>query len=161
EGRLAKEDPDQPQSFGDWQACKVGSFGHRVTGGDMRTMPAITKGPMMIGAADIVAHDVPAHTEIGAHMLAKGRHHAHLAVLPTVKSDAATGEALPHDHPLADVTRQRNRIPALMCARPHVCSHRPPPGLRRHILHGFHSSISLFGADRRSRPLLPLGSGFL
>src|SRR3546814_6515713 len=92
----------------------------------------------MIRATNVVADDVAANAEVGAHVLAIGRHDTGYAILPSEDHDATIGQVGPDDLSLRKVPRQSDRIPALVSPRPKIRDHSPPPGFGRCVMHAFH-----------------------
>src|SRR3546814_10672892 len=81
----------------------------------------------MISATNVVADDVAANADVGAHVLAIGRHDTGYAILPSEDHDATIGQLAPDDLSLRKVPRQSDRIPALVSPRPQIRDHSPPP----------------------------------
>lgn len=73
ERRLAEEHPDQSELLLEREFEQVGVLGEIIAGGDMLALPAVPERPVVVGAADIVAHHLAAEAEVGAHVLAIGR----------------------------------------------------------------------------------------
>src|SRR3546814_10019509 len=79
---------------------------------DARTLAAIAVSPVMIRATNVVADDVAANAEVGAHVLAIGRHDTGYAILTSEDHDATIGQVGPDDLSIRKVTRQSEGIPA-------------------------------------------------
>src|SRR3546814_13808585 len=114
----------KPQVFRCWKARKIGLPGDRVPRSDARTLAAITVSPVMIRATNVVADDVAANAEVGAHVLAIGRHDTGYAILPSEDHDATIGQVGPDDLSLRQFQRQRDRKPALVSPRPKITQNR-------------------------------------
>src|SRR3546814_14754645 len=91
----------------------------------------------MIRATNVVADDVAANAEVGAHVLAIGRHDTGYAILPSEDHDATIGQVGPDDLSLRTVPRHSDRIPALVSPRPKHLDHPPPPGSGRCVMPAF------------------------
>src|SRR3546814_19351828 len=92
----------------------------------------------MIRATNVVADDVAANAEVGAHVLAIGRHDTGYAILPSEDHDATIGQVGPDDLSLRKVPRQSDRITALVSPRPTIRHHSPPPGFGPCVMPAFH-----------------------
>src|SRR3546814_10315533 len=102
----------------------------------------------MIRATNVVADDVAANAEVGAHVLAIGRHDTGYAILTSEDHDATIGQVGPDDLSLRKVPRQSDGIPALVSPRPKIRDHSPPPGFGRCVMHAFHRA-----SDRKRKRL--------
>src|SRR3546814_12482411 len=69
-------------------------LGDLVAGGNVPALTAVAIGPVMEGAADIVADDLAADAEVRAHMLAISGHRPDCTVF-SARTDDAPGPALP------------------------------------------------------------------
>src|SRR3546814_17719823 len=82
----------------------------------------------MISATNVVADDVASNAEVGAHVLAIGRHASGYAILPSEDHDATIGQVRPDDLSIRKVPRQSDRIQSLVSPRPKLRPHSQPPG---------------------------------
>src|SRR3546814_20044527 len=70
QGLLAEENPDQPELLRRREVEQRRPLGDLVAGGNVPALTAVAIGPVMEGAADVVADDLAAEAEVRAHMLA-------------------------------------------------------------------------------------------
>src|SRR3546814_13358706 len=89
-------------------------LGDLVAGGNVPALTAVAIGPVMEGAADIVADDLAADAEVRAHMLAISGHRPDCTVFSAIDDDAPVPDIATYDLARSEVRRKGDRKPALM-----------------------------------------------
>src|SRR3546814_19730407 len=72
-------------------------LGDLVAGGNVPALTAVAIGPVMEGAADIVADDLAADAEVRAHMLAISGHRPDCTVFSAIDDDAPVPDIATYD----------------------------------------------------------------
>mmetsp|Transcript_60448 Transcript_60448/g.141378 ORF Transcript_60448/g.141378 Transcript_60448/m.141378 type:complete len:254 (-) Transcript_60448:68-829(-) len=78
------------------------------------------KVPAVEGTADAVAHDLPASSEVGAHVRAEGIEHGNLAILSAKGHELAAQRADGLHLPIGHISRVANGVPGVGKARGEV-----------------------------------------
>src|SRR3546814_12906140 len=84
QGLLAEENPDQPELLRRREVEQRRPLGDLVAGGNVPALTAVAIGPVMEGAADIVADDLAADADVRAPMLAISGHRPDCTVFSAI-----------------------------------------------------------------------------
>src|SRR3546814_18561692 len=84
-------------------------LGDLVAGGNVPALTAVAIGPVMEGAADIVADDLAAAAEVRAHMLAISGHRPDCTVFSAIDDDAPVPDIATYDLARSAVRRKGQR----------------------------------------------------